>query len=89
MNHKNFPSNFKKEKKNIAIDFEGIIHNSNKSCHDDLLYGSPIKEAINNIKKLSKKYDIITFIAKCKDHRPLINRRTGYQLLKEWLVKII
>lgn len=27
-------------KKNITTDFDGIIHNSNKNCHDDLRYDS-------------------------------------------------
>ena len=87
MNHKNFPPNFKNGKKNIAIDFDGVIHNSSKGWHDGTCYGSPIKEAINSIKKLSKKYNIIIFTAKCKNDRPLINGKTGYQLVKEWLVK--
>ncbi len=89
MNHKNFPPNFKSKKKRIAIDFYGVIHNSNKGWHGIPCYDSPIIEATNSTKELSKKSHIITFTEKCKNYRPLINSRMGYQLLKEWLVKII
>ena len=39
------------------------------------------------IKNLSKKYNIIIFTAKAKKNRPLVNGKTGVELVKEWLEK--
>ena len=36
---------------------------------------------------LSEKYRIIIFTAKCKPDRPLVNGKTGKQLVLEWLKK--
>ena len=37
--------------------------------------------------ELSKKYRIIIFTAKAKPNRPLVNGKTGTQLVEEWLDK--
>ena len=44
-------------------------------------------EYIDAIKNLSKNYNIIIFTAKAKKNRPLVNGKTGIQLVEEWLIK--
>ena len=82
-----YPPGFKKDKSTIAIDFDGVIHNANRGWGDGTCYGDPLPESIESIKKLSKKYEIIIFTAKAKKDRPLINGKTGIELVREWLTK--
>ena len=73
------------EKSNIGIDFDGVIHNHHKGFHDGTIYGEPIPGAIEAIKYLSLKFKIIIFTAKAKSDRPLINGKTGVELVYDWL----
>ena len=82
-----FPPGFENEVNNIAIDFDGVIHTFNKGFYDGTCYGEPIPGSIDAIKELSKKYNIIIFTAKAKPNRPLVNGKTGVELVKEWLDK--
>lgn len=75
------------EKKNVCIDFDGVIHNDYDGFKDGTIYGPIIQGASEAIKSLSNKYDIIIFTAKAKPDRPLINGKTGVQLVAEWLKK--
>ncbi len=70
---------------NLAIDFDGVIHNFNRGWHDGTCYGDPIEGALEAIKSLSEKYNIIIFSAKVRPDRPLVNGKTGYELVEEWL----
>ena len=81
------PPGFENELNNVAIDFDGVIHNFDKGWHDGTCYGEPLPGSINAIKSLSKKYNIIIFTAKAKKNRPLVNGKTGVELVKEWLAK--
>ena len=81
------PPGFEKELNNIAIDFDGVLHNFNKGFHDGTCYGKPIEGSIESVKLLSKKWNIIIFTAKAKPNRPLINGKTGEELVWEWLEK--
>ena len=81
------PPGFENELNNVAIDFDGVIHNFDKGWHDGTCYGEPLPCSINAIKSLSKKYNIIIFTAKAKKNRPLVNGKTGVELVKEWLEK--
>lgn len=81
------PPGFENELNNIAIDFDGVIHNFDKGWHDGTCYGDPIPGAIEAIKKLSKKYKIIIFTAKAKPNRPLVDGKTGIELVRLWLMK--
>lgn len=81
------PPGFENELNNIAIDFDGVIHNFDKGWHDGTCYGDPIPGAIEAIKTLSKKYKIIIFTAKAKPNRPLVDGKTGVELVKSWLEK--
>jgi len=84
---KYFPAEFESDKNNLAIDFDGVIHNFDKGFHDGTCYGDPIEGSLNAIRELSKKYTIIIFTAKAKSDRPLINGKTGTELVREWLDK--
>lgn len=85
MNH--FPPQFDTDKNNIAIDFDGVIHNFNLGFHDGTCYGEPIEGSLNALRQLSEKYKIIIFSAKAKPDRPLVNGKTGKELIYEWLEK--
>jgi hypothetical protein len=79
-----FPPGFEHQSNIIAIDFDGVIHNADKGWHDGTCYGEPIQGAIEAIKILSQKYKIVIFTAKAKPDRPLVNGKTGIELVKEW-----
>ena len=82
-----YPPGFKKDKSTIAIDFDGVMHNANHGWGDGTCYGDPLSGSIESIKKLSEKYEIIIFTAKAKKDRPLVNGKTGIELVREWLTK--
>jgi 5'(3')-deoxyribonucleotidase len=82
-----YPPGFEHEKKNIAIDFDGVIHNADKGWGDGTCYGDPLPGALEALKILSGKYKIIIFTAKAKSDRPLVNGKTGAMLVTEWLEK--
>ena len=71
----------------LAIDFDGVIHKNSKGFHDGTIYDEPIDGAVEAIKELSKKYDIVIFTAKVKSDRPLLHGKTGRELVEEWLDK--
>jgi len=74
------------QENNIGIDFDGVIHFDEKGFHDGTIYGEPIEGAVEAIKELGSKYNIIIFTAKAKPDRPLINGKSGKQLVYEWLL---
>ena len=71
----------------LAIDFDGVVHGNSKGFHDGTVYDDPIDGSIQAIKNLAKKYTIILFTAKVKPDRPLVNGKTGEELIWEWLDK--
>tara|TARA_R100000152_G_C6732969_1_gene157435 strand:- start:310 stop:702 length:393 start_codon:yes stop_codon:yes gene_type:complete len=79
------PPGFEQELKNIAIDFDGVIHNFDKGWHDGTCYGEPIEGSLEVIQRLAQKYNIIIFSAKVRPDRPLVNGKTGKELVIEWL----
>ena len=87
MNNKNFPPGFENEANNLAIDFDGVIHNMDKGFHDGTCYGDPLPGALQALEQLSKKYNIIIYKAKATPNRPLVNGKTGTKLVEEWLEK--
>ena len=87
MSNLSVPPGFEDQLNNIAIDFDGVIHTFDRGWNDGTCYGDPIPGAIEAIKKLSLKYNIIIFTAKAKSNRPLVNGKTGVELVKEWLSK--
>lgn len=72
----------------VAIDFDGVIHGNSKGFHDGTVYDYPIEGSIDAIKWFnSQGYDIILFTAKVKPDRPLVNNKTGKELIWDWLKK--
>lgn len=78
---------FPDELKNIAVDFDGVIHKNSKGYYDGTIYDEPIEGARSSLQKLSEKYDVVIFTAKAKPDRGLVNGKTGTQLVWEWLEK--
>ena len=86
MDIEHMPPGFEGENNNIAIDFDGVIHEF-KGWGDGTCYGEPLEGALEAIKLLSKKYNIVIFTAKSKPNRPLVEGKTGTELVWEWLKK--
>jgi hypothetical protein len=86
-NSSHFPPGFENDSKNLCIDFDGVIHSSHLGYHDGTVYGYPIPGSLEAVRELSKKYKIIIFTAKAKPNRPLVNGKTGTELVWEWLEK--
>jgi len=75
------------ESKVLAIDFDGVIHSNELGFHDGTVYGTPIKGVEQALEELSKKYTLIIHTSKANPNRPLINGKTGKELIWEWLGK--
>jgi hypothetical protein len=75
----------KQESHILAIDFDGVIHKNSKGFHDGSVYDDPIEGAYESIEVLSKKYSIVIFSCKALTDRPLVDNKTGIQLIWEWL----
>jgi hypothetical protein len=75
------------EERTISIDFDGVIHNDYLGWHDGTIYGEPIPGSLESIKKLSQNYKLVLFTAKAKPDRPLVDGKTGIELIWEWLEK--
>ena len=72
----------------VAIDFDGVVHGNSKGFHDGTVYDPPIEGSLDAIKWFkSQGYDIVLFTAKVKPDRPLVNGKTGEELIWEWLTK--
>ena len=84
---KNTPPGMEDQLRNLAIDFDGVIHTFDKGWHDGTCYGDPIEGSIEAIKKLSENWNLIIFTAKVKPDRPLVDGKTGYDLVDAWLKK--
>jgi hypothetical protein len=75
------------ETRQLGIDFDGVIHGNSKGFYDGTIYDDPLQGSIEAIKELSKKWDIIIYTAKAKLDRPLVQGKTGTQLVWDWLKK--
>ena len=87
ISYKEVPPGFENDLKNIAIDFDGVIHTFDKGFYDGTCYGEPLPGSLEAIKTLSETYNIIIFTAKAKPSRPLVDGKTGTELVIEWLTK--
>ena len=83
----NVPPGLEGELKNIAVDFDGVIHTFDKGWYDGTCYGEPIEGSLEALEKLSEKWNIVIFTAKGRPDRPLVNGMTGIELVEEWLEK--
>lgn len=73
--------------KNIALDFDGVIHQNSKGFHDGTIYDDPVPGTRGALEFLSKDYNLIIFSCKANPNRPLVNEKGGEQLIWEWLKK--
>lgn len=87
MLHNKYPPGKESDSMNLAIDFDGVVHTFDKGYFDGTCYGNPIPGALEAIKLLSNRFQIIIFTAKAKPDRPLVNGKTGTELVREWLEK--
>ena len=71
----------------LAIDFDGVIHKNSMGFFDGTVYDEPINGVKDALEQLSKKYKIVIFTCKVKPDRPLINGKTGKELIETWLSK--
>ena len=85
MNQEAFKNFLKNSSKIVAIDFDGVIHNDHLGYHDGTIYGEPIEGSIQSIKSLSKNYSLIIYSCKSNPKRPLVDEKTGTELIWEWL----
>ena len=81
------PPGMEEQRSNIAIDFDGVIHTFDKGWFDGTCYGDPIKGSLDAIKQLAETYNVIIFTSKALPDRPLVQGKTGKQLITEWLEK--
>jgi len=82
-----YPPGFEYQLNTIAIDFDGVLHNADKGWGDGTCYGEPLPGSIEAVKQLSTQYNIVIFTAKAKPDRPLVNGKTGVELVREWFEK--
>ena len=77
------------EKQQLGIDFDGVIHKNSKGFNDGTIYDEPIEGAIDSIEYLNKQlgFDLVIYSCKARPDRPLINGKTGIDLIWEWLNK--
>lgn len=71
----------------IAIDFDGVLHKNSKGYHDGTIYDDPVEGTKSALSYLVKKYKLVIYTCKSKPDKPLINRKTGTELIEEWLVR--
>ena len=71
----------------LAIDFDGVIHKNSKGFFDGTVYDEPVDGVKDALEQLSKKYKIVIFTCKVKPDRPLINGKTGKELIEARLSK--
>ena len=83
----NRPSALEDEFRQIAVDFDGVIHRCSKGFHDGTIYDPPIEGSLEAVKELASKYVVVVYSAKARSDRPLVNGKTGVELIWEWLEK--
>jgi ribonucleotide monophosphatase NagD (HAD superfamily) len=82
------PPGLEEEKRQtLAIDFDGVLHDDNKGWNDGTCYGDPIEGSLIALSALAQHFKIVIFSAKARSDRPLVNGKTGKQLIWDWLEK--
>jgi hypothetical protein len=75
-----------REDKVIAIDFDGVIHDHCLGFHDGTIYGDALPDSLAALKELHDMgYAIVVHSCKLHPDRPLVNNKTGKELVCEWL----
>ena len=74
--------------KNIAIDFDGVIHKCSRGYFDGTVYDDPIDGSLDSLRKIKNMgYNIVIFSCKSRSDRPKVNGIGGTQMIWEWLAK--
>lgn len=71
----------------IVLDFDGVIHKGSKGFYNGTVYDDPVEGTKEALKILSRKYRLVISSCKADPQRPLVNGKTGIQLIWEWLIK--
>ena len=88
MNLKEFKETTSRENKNtVAVDFDGVIHRNSKGFHDGTIYDKPVNGVKNSLEYLSKSCKLVVYSCKANPKRPLVDGKTGIELIWEWLNK--
>lgn len=85
MNDRAFPPEFQGEPPVCAIDFDGVLHDDHLGYHDGTCYGSMIPGSLEAVRSLAESYKIVIYTAKARGDRPLVNGKTGVELVWNWL----
>jgi hypothetical protein len=77
------------EKTQLGLDFDGVIHKNSKGFHDGTIYDEPLDGALEAVKYLNTVlgYELVIYTCKATPTRPLVNGKTGIELVWEWLEK--
>jgi len=77
------------EKNQLGLDFDGVIHKNSKGFHNGTIYDEPLDGALSSIKILNETfgYDLVIYTCKANPERPLVNGKTGIELVWDWLDK--
>ena len=73
------------ERSTLVIDFDKVIHDMTRGFHDGTIYGKPLTGTTESLRLLSENFDLIIYSCKSNPARPLINDKTGTELIWEWL----
>ena len=88
MNSKEFKKfTLDSDKNVIAVDFDGVIHKSSKGFYDGTIYDEPVEGTKKGLEYLSKSYKLVVYTCKANPDRPLIDGKTGTELIWEWMEK--
>jgi hypothetical protein len=71
----------------IVLDFDGVIHKGSKGFHDGTIYDDPVDGTEEALKILSTKFKLVISTCKADPKRPLVNGKTGTELVWQWLDK--
>jgi hypothetical protein len=77
-----YPPGFEHEKKNLAIDFDGVIHNADKGWGDGTCYGDPLPGSLEALNVTYLKNIILLYLLlKLNPIDLLVNGKTGSKLV--------
>ena len=75
-------------KRNIAIDFDGVIHACSRGYYDGTVYDGPINGSLEAIELLyDKGFKIFIYSCKSRSDRPSVDGKSGTEMIWDWLEK--
>lgn len=84
---KSFPPECRTARLLCAVDFDGVVHDDALGFYDGTCYAEPVTGAKLALQKLSERFDIVIFTAKARPGRPLVDGRTGSEIVWDWLAR--